>query len=176
MINKVIFFLIGLILLALAGESGYILGINAGKKIGVRETLNKQSQQQAEKPSVVIPIVDKSAIKWIEHINSLPLSAIWNSNWQVSIGGKFVSITDKSIILEVNGEPKTINLPVEMPKIERVQFSQYDIVNKIYIPNSLKIDDIKPGDLISVTITIGTLNGKAYYLDLSKQIGQQVFN
>ena len=36
MINKVILILIALILLALAGEGGYILGVNAGKKLGYK--------------------------------------------------------------------------------------------------------------------------------------------
>lgn len=176
MINKVIFFLIGLILLALAGEGGYIFGINAGKKIGVKEILSKQSQQQAEKPSVLIPIVDKSAIRWVEYVSTLPTVAIWDSRWQIIIGGKFVSMNDKSIILEIDGKNETIDFPVEISKIQKVQFSQFNIETKTYIPNSLTKDEIIPGDTISMNVTISTLTGKVSFLEISKQLGQKLFN
>lgn len=176
MINKVILILIALILLALAGEGGYILGVNAGKKIGVQEILKKLiRQEKTEKPAAVIPILDKSVIKWVEYVSTLPTLAIWNSNWQVIIGGKFISMNDKAIILEINGENKMIDFPVEMSKFQKVQFSQYNIETKTYTPNSLNKDEIIPGDTISMNITISTLTGKASFLDISKQVGQQIF-
>lgn len=175
--NKIIIYLVALIILAIAGEGGYYLGVNAGKRIGVQETLRRQNQRQTqEKPSSIIPVIGQSASQWIEHVNSLPIESIWNSNWQVSIGGKFVSMNDKSIILEINGEKKTINFPMEISRIEKVQFSQYNIETQIYTPNSLSQNEIVPGDLINVSITVGTLTGKVSFLEISKQLGQKLFN
>ncbi|MBI5356940.1 hypothetical protein HZB78_05035 [Candidatus Collierbacteria bacterium] len=176
--NKIIFYIIALIILALAGEGGYYLGVNAGKRIGVQETLKKQSQQKIDKTvsSTVIPTVDKSAIEWVKQVNSLPLSALWNSTWQATVGGRFISINNKSIVLEINNEKKTLNFPVEMTKIKTVKFSQYNVSTKEYIPNSLKVEDLQPGDSVAIELNINTLNGKINFLELSKQTGKQIFN
>ena len=83
------------------------MGINAGKRIGTQETLKKLAQQQkVEEPSAVIPIKSEEANRWIEHVNSFPLTAFWNSNWQISIGGQFISMNDQSITLKIDDEKR----------------------------------------------------------------------
>jgi hypothetical protein len=182
MINKIIAFIIALIVLALAGEGGYILGINAGKRIGTQETLKNQnlkSQNKTEEKavSVAIPIVGKSVAQWVEQINSLPPTAIWSSNWKVSVGGQLVAIDDQSITFEINGARKTLNLPSPISKIEKVWYSQYDHGDKKYIPESLTRDSLKPGDSIGINLAIDTLTGKTTFLEITKQYkNQQIFN
>lgn len=177
MINRIIAFIIALIVLALAGEGGYVLGINAGKRIGAQETLKKQSQQKLpEQPSSSIPVIDKTASQWVEQVNGLPLNSFWSSNWQMTIGGNFVSMDNKSIVLEINNERKTLIFPIEITKINNVQFSQYNVSNKEHIPKSLKMEDLRLGDSVGVDININTFTGQIGFLEITKQIGQQPFN
>lgn len=176
--NKVIFYLIALITLALAGEGGYYLGVNAGKRIGVQETLKNQNQQKAEKSTVnpTIPVVDKLAVKWVEQINSFPADSLWKSEWSTVIGGKFVSMDENSITLIINGssDNKKILFPSPMSGFETIRFSQFDQKEKNYLPGSLSKDQFKTGDDIGVAISFETLTGKTKVFELIKQINHQV--
>ena len=85
-------------------------------------------------------------------------------------------MNDKAIILEINGENKMIDFPVEMSKFQKVQFSQYNIETKTYTPNSLNKDEIIPGDTISMNITISTLTGKASFWIFQSKSDNKFFN
>lgn len=176
--NKIIFYLIALITLAIAGEGGYYLGVNAGKRIGVQETLKKQSQQKTEKTAgnPIIPVVDNLAVQWVEQINSFPADSLWKSEWSTVIGGKFESMDENSITLVINGssDNKKILFPSPMSGFETVRFSQFDQKEKNYLPGSLSKDQFRAGDDIGVAISFETLTGKVKVLELIKQINHQV--
>lgn len=176
--NKIIIYLVALIVLAIAGEGGYYLGVNAGKRIGVQETLKNQSQKKTEKPTSnpTIPVVDKSALQWVELINSFPADSLWKSEWSTVIGGKFISMDENSITLAINGssDNRKMLFPSPMSGFETVKFSQFDQKEKNYLPGSISKDQFRIGDDVGVAISFETLTGKTKVFELIKQINHQV--
>lgn len=172
MANKIISYLIGLIIFALAGEGGYYLGVNAGKRIGAKEALINQNQQKAEsiKSSPIIPVANKRAAQWIEQIGTIPIAALWKSDWVMTIGGKFISMDNNSITLDINGTSKKIFFPIPSADIESLKFSQFDQGQKQYIPDSISLQEFKTGDAVSVNISIETITGKTKLFELIKRI------
>lgn len=177
--NKIVIYLVVLIILALAGESGYYLGVNAGKRIGIQETLKNQNKQAIEKTtnSAIIPVIDQSVIQWVGQINSFPADFLWKSAWNTIIGGKFISMDDNSITLfDINGSSRKLTFPTAITEIETVKFSQYDQKEKRYFPNSISRNELKTGDVVSVNISVNTLSGITEFFELTKQLNQRVIN
>lgn len=177
MTSKIIAYLIGLIIFALAGEGGYYLGVNAGKRIGVQETLKNQAvKQEPEKTisptpiSPTVPIIDESVIKWVEQINTLPPSFLLKIGLTTVIGGKFVSMSNNSIILSINDSLNELILPTPIDEIKNVKFSQYNQKEKLYLPDSITKGDLVNGDLITFNMLVQTLKGGTEFLEITKQI------
>ena len=164
--NKIIVFLIGLIVFALAGEGGYILGIKAGKKIGVRETLKVQKPKDQE--SVLIqPSFGKEITELSGMIKNLPKNSIWKSEWTMIIGGKLISYSNDSITLKTSSGEKTIGLTI--PFSEAKIFVSHKNASEVGPTNATK-EELQPENNISIQMTFDLLNSKTKSVEVFKII------
>lgn len=169
MSGKLIYTLAGVILLVIAVEGGYYWGTKSARgqlpnrsappisitdqKIGAKEEVNS-----------IIPVIDEAAGDWVKFVNSLPIDALWTSNWQTSIGGKFISKDAVSATIETSKGQKRIEYPLG----SKINFFLYDNATDTHVP--ISESEINPGDDVTVVVSIGTLDGIVSDSSLNKII------
>lgn len=169
MSGKLIYTLVGVILLVIAVEGGYFWGTKSARsQLANRRiapvAISDQNTDQREETNSIIPVVDEAAGNWVKLVNSLPIDALWTSNWQTSIGGKFISKDAVSATIETSKGQKRIEYPLG----SKINFFLYDYAANTHTP--INETEIRPGDQVTVVVSIGTLDGIVSDSSLNKII------
>lgn len=171
MSGKLIYILLGLILLVIAAEGGYYWGIRTAKNQNSRTQgpgdINPlQNVTDSSSPGAIIPVTDGVAREWVKTVNDLPIDSLWTSAWDSSIGGKFVGKDKTSVIIDTSKGRKKIEYPVG----STITYDLYDEMKDEHTP--LSETDIQEGDNVTVFVSISTIDGTVHYASLSKIINR----
>lgn len=155
--------------MVIAVEGGYYWGTKTAKSRLSNRSVSpvaviNQGSGAKEEANSIIPVADEIAGDWVKFVNSLPIDALWTSNWQTSIGGKFISKDAVSATIETSKGQKRIEYPLG----SKIKFLVYDNAADIHTP--INDAEILPGDQVTVVVSIGTLDGIVSDASLNKVI------
>lgn len=174
--GKLISIIAVLILLILAAEAGYYWGFNRGLK-NAPATAPIIAQIPGRTPAAIFSGKDPADIQAavnamallfkpqvIDHLKNVPVDAVWWSSWSISIGGKLLSLNDKTISLELASTQgvKTWILP------ESIRYQIYNETTRQETP--VDKETMQPGDMVGFSVDFDTRTGEILEARLTKNV------
>lgn len=174
--GKLISIIAVLIMLTLAAEGGYYWGFNRGLK-NAPAPAPVLTQTPVPTPGPIFSAKDPANLQAainamallfkpqvIDHLKNVSADAVWWSSWSIAIGGKLLSLNDKTISLELTKgqEAKTWVLP----KSIRYQF--YNETTRQETP--VGKEAIQPGDTVGFAVNLDTRTGEILEARLTKNV------
>lgn len=169
--GKLISIIAVMILLTLAAEGGYYWGFSRGLKNAPTASISAPTPAvlfSAKDPTDIQAAVNALGLLFkpqvIDHLKNAPADAVWWSSWSIGIGGKLLSLNDKTISLELTpGQgAKTWVLP------ESIRYQFYNETTRQETPVDKQA--IQPGDTVSFAVSLNTRTGEILEARLTKNV------
>lgn len=169
MSGKLIYSLVGVILLVIAVEAGYYWGISSSAsrpKVNnsVSETSNNINISATPTPSSPFPPKSQLNSDVSRMLASFPPEVYWSSDWFSSFGAILVEFDDETLVLDIDGVGvKKIDLSSSSPNISFTKYFPDQDRSEITNRNEIKI-----GEQIGISLGIDTNSGEIKGLTLIK--------